>query len=912
MASKSMTSIPWDRAEKKHSQGSLNDEINRPGPLHAKILEAHLSDYLEILIRRRWIVIACFIAIVGITTVVSFKITPQYEATAQIILGEQPTLMNPMGDGPEKMSNKNLLYKTQVNLLTSRTLVRRVIDELGLENVLAQDSDSEALKPLAQANGPEASNEAQKMATSIEKTGNALRAQVVNWYLRHLTVTPVEDSSLVDISFRGPDAVLTKSIVNKHAEAAIENTVHQHQSQAKDALDWLKAQIEAQKKEVRLSQRAIYDFKKKNNVLSLEDSQIIFSQEMQELNSALTSAKSERLKKQAIYLQLNDFLRDHKDVMLIPEISNYPIIQNLRNQLTDLKSMQIKMGTKYGPKHPKMMELKNGITQLKNEILKESKRLQKTIKADLERAGAIEKSIEISLNKQKQIAMSLGERAIEYDVLKQQAESSQDIYDFLLKQSEELGLASAISSSNMRIVDKAEVPGMPVSPNIRFNILIATFFSLFAGAALAFFVEYLDNTVKEPIDVAIHLGLPVLGMIPFQKILQEENHKLLESETTKNSPADTDIVNKSLYRISHRLPEELRRPADGLFGRVLMVESVTMAEGKSTVVSRIAENLAIAGMRVLMVDCDFKRQSLDKIFKVSNGGGLGESIYRIMSHHLESGTLNNYSVDDLFFLIAMKKMSGRLMVKNEDQLFRVTFQHGALLHIQCENSPENNRIGAMLLKGGFITKDQLDDALERNKRTGQPIGYILVNSGYINRDNLRGPLRLQMEEYIQKIYSWKNGFFAFKPEVMPIYENEKIFYEEDYGPLINNLGRIESSKFIDKELFSHIVVIKRKHLYLLPAGGSYKFMGLMNQNLMRKILEKLKLHFDVILIDTPPLDTASGIESLFPLIDGMVLVIKAGHLSVKILDSAIGNLPQDKIIGTILNQTKHEFQLYYY
>ena len=147
---------------------------------------------------------------------------------------------------------------------------------------------------------------------------------------------------------------------------------------------------------------------------------------------------------------------------------------------------------------------------------------------------------------------------------------------------------------------------------------------------------------------------------------------------------------------------------------------------------------------------------------------------------------------------------------------------------------------------------------------------------------------------------------------MPIYENEKIFYEEDYGQLINNLGRIESSRFIDKELFSHIVVIKRKHLYLLPAGGSYKFMGIMNQVLMRKIIEKIKLHFDVILIDTPPLDTASGIESMFPLIDGMVLVIKAGQLSVKILNTAFSNLPQDKIIGTVLNQTKNEFKPYYY
>jgi Mrp family chromosome partitioning ATPase len=98
----------------------------------------------------------------------------------------------------------------------------------------------------------------------------------------------------------------------------------------------------------------------------------------------------------------------------------------------------------------------------------------------------------------------------------------------------------------------------------------------------------------------------------------------------------------------------------------------------------------------------------------------------------------------------------------------------------------------------------------------------------------------------------------------------------------------------------------------LPAGKSYKLIGALNQILMKKIFEKLKHHFDVLLIDTPPLDAASGIESLFPLSDGIILVVKAGNLSVKMLNGALNHLPEEKIIGAILNQAKINPQPYYY
>jgi Mrp family chromosome partitioning ATPase len=350
----------------------------------------------------------------------------------------------------------------------------------------------------------------------------------------------------------------------------------------------------------------------------------------------------------------------------------------------------------------------------------------------------------------------------------------------------------------------------------------------------------------------------------------------------------------------------------GLLGNVLLVESVTENEGKTTVVSWIASNLVEAGMRVLLVDYDFNRHSLAKLFNVDQQVGLANAINRIADHDLIAGSLKDYSIDDLFFLTSIHKLSGNLAVENEEQAFNVHFQNGVLLYIRNLNSPESSRIGTMLLNGGFITESQLSDALNRHQRTGQPLGYILVNAGYLGRDKLRGPLRLQTEEYIQKIFSWKKGRFNFKPHVAAIYENEKIIFDEDYTPMINKLGRFEGSKLIDKEVLSKIKSLEKDNLYVLPAGRSNTAIGSMNQAVVKKIFEKLRHQFDVVLVDTPPLDAATGVESIFSFADGIMLVIKAGHLSIKVINGAIDHMPEGKLIGAVINQAALKSKNYYY
>jgi uncharacterized protein involved in exopolysaccharide biosynthesis/Mrp family chromosome partitioning ATPase len=874
------------------------------------VLETHLSDYLEILWRRKWIVIIFFLFIVIGVTIYSLMATPQYKATAKILLGGQPSLMNPLGETDERLPERIQDFKAQVNLLRNRTLARHVIKDLAIDEAYIDRNASSLKRVIARLWKND--NEKKQNTEPLHKEGqkHVSAAKILQWYLSHLEIAPISDSSLVDVSFIGSNAQFVTKIANTHARYAIRANIERRQSLAMEALDWLKQQIESQEREVELSRMAIYDFKKKNNVLSLEENQIVFSQELQELNSSLAEAKSNRITKQAVYDQLKNIRNNRQNVLLMPEISNYPVIQQLRTQLVDLKSKKIEMGTKYGKKHPKMIELIDGIEQIEREIASETDRLIQAIEAEMRRALTIENSLEHTLDKQKQVAMTLGQRAIEYEVLNQQAQSAQDVYDFLLKQSEELGLSSAINTSNMRIVDQAEIPVEPIRPRLVFNLLIAIVSALFFGTAAAFFMDYFDNTVNTPMEASVKLGLPVIGMIPYHKAFQKVNSKdgLLADVST---PSKKELT-PSLYHISNRLPNEMRTPAEGLFGRVLMVESVTMQEGKTTIISRIGANLAEAGLNVLLVDCDFQRPSLEKTYHITQNGGLGAAVNQIMAHQITTGSLADYSMDDLFFLIALHKQSGQLMVSNDDDQLAVHFQNGVLVHIQSNYSLEHNRIGNMLLNGGFISQPQLTDALRRHQRTGQPIGYILVNAGYLGREKLRGPLRLQIEEYLQKIFSWKEGQFDFKPGAVSIYDNARIFFEEDYSPIINTLNRTASSKFMEKNLYTHIVNVWNQNLFLLPAGSSYRLIGSLNQVLMKKILEKLRQRFDIVLIDTPPLDAASGIESIVQLADGIVLVIKAGHLRLKILKGAIQHLPSDKIIGAILNQVHIKPRNYYY
>jgi Mrp family chromosome partitioning ATPase len=348
----------------------------------------------------------------------------------------------------------------------------------------------------------------------------------------------------------------------------------------------------------------------------------------------------------------------------------------------------------------------------------------------------------------------------------------------------------------------------------------------------------------------------------------------------------------------------------------MMIESATAGEGKTTVATHFARNLTRTGLRVLMVDCDFQRPMLHRLFGLKKkDGGLARALSRVLSDKISSGSLEHFSMADIFFLINLRKQNGRLTIRDQSKTQTMTayFQDGRFLHLHNHNNPPANLLGNMLLTGGFITEDQLQDAMERNKRTGQPLGYILMNAGYISRDKLRGPLGLQTEENLQKLFSWKEGSFAFGNGKLSTYDKERILFGDDYAAAIASLGRLEGYSLLENEIFANITNGQVENLYVLPTGAtSIKPIGQVNVALLSKFLEILKQRFDIILLDCPPLDAAAGNATLFQLADGIIFVIKAGHLSIKILNEAKAGIPEDKLIGAVLNQVKRKGMYYYY
>jgi len=203
--------------------------------------------------------------------------------------------------------------------------------------------------------------------------------------------------------------------------------------------------------------------------------------------------------------------------------------------------------------------------------------------------------------------------------------------------SEELG---SLRASNISVVDPAEVPETPFSPDKKQNLILALLFGLFGGVGLCFLLEYLDNTVKGPEEVEKLTGLPSLGVIPFleqedshgrgrrySEYESEEHKKALSSEETKPKMKDIELVNHLYPRLP--ISDDYRTVRTSILlshaespPKVIAFTSSLPVEGKSSTLVNIAVAFAQLDKKVLVIDSDIRKPRLHRIFKLGNIGGL--------------------------------------------------------------------------------------------------------------------------------------------------------------------------------------------------------------------------------------------------------------------------------------------------
>ncbi|MBW2149272.1 MAG: GumC family protein [Deltaproteobacteria bacterium] len=485
--------------------------------------EVHLRDYFRVLRKRQGIIITCLVVITAVTAIFTFHMTPVYRATAMLLIEKENPNVVSFQEVMAVDASGTDFYQTQYQIIKSRSIAKAVIDLSDLRNseeFNPEDRDS-LLGRVSQTFSSYLSlifSSASKMLETEAFPGQgddlAWEEALVDEVVKRIKTEPVRNSRMVKVHFDAADRVLAARAANAVARAYIDFNLDLKMNVSQQASDWLNRKIDEQRKQLELSEQALQAYKEKHNIISMEDRQNITINKLSELNLALMRAENRRMEANARYRQVQEAMRSGS-LDAAPELMSNPVIQSLLSSEARLLQSMAELSRKYGERHPRMIGAREELKAIKQRLQGEVRRIASALKKEYQISMARERSLHNALEEQKLQSQKLYQDAIQLGVLRREVESNQQIYDMLLKRLKETDLSmDSMRFSNVQIVDRAEVPLKPIKPRKKLNLLLSLIFGLFSGIGLAFFVEYLDNTIKTPEDVMQHLGLMVLAVVP--------------------------------------------------------------------------------------------------------------------------------------------------------------------------------------------------------------------------------------------------------------------------------------------------------------------------------------------------------------------------------------------------------------
>ncbi len=582
--------------------------------------EVHLLDYVRILSKRRWTAVTAFLVIFGSGMLYTFTTTPLYEARAQVLIENE----NPNVVKFEEVYDQNKLtndyYQTQYRILQSRLIARRVLDaeKLWKHPLFAGTGESSgiSLNPIVWVGGTvkfvKGLFAAEKPKAAPDAVETAAQSRTVDTFLGRLTIAPVRNSRLVEVKYESPDPRLSAQVANGVANQYIEQNLEFKFMATKEATDFLSQRMGEQRKVLEQSELALQKYREATDSVSLEDKQNIVIQRLADLNSAVTKARTERIQKEAAWNQIRAIQNDRATLDTHPLILTNTFIQTLKSELAGLQQQQAQLSEKLGERHPDMLKVRSAVANAEAKLQAEAAKVVQAMRNDYESALAQERSLTMALDQQKQEALTLNRQSIQYGVLRRDATSNQQMFEGLLQRAKETGIEGELKASNIRIVDKAEIPRSPSKPNTANSFLLALFAGSLFGVGLAFFFEYLDSRIKAPEEIKAHLGLPFLGLIP-----------ALDPQALAAGPP---LVSNGL---PHHFAEAFRTIRTNVIfssahsgSKSIVVTSTAPGEGKTLVSANLALSLAMAGQRVLLIDADMRRPKVHELFGLTQEPGL--------------------------------------------------------------------------------------------------------------------------------------------------------------------------------------------------------------------------------------------------------------------------------------------------
>lgn len=567
--------------------------------------EIDLRELWQIIVKRRGTIILFTLLVMVAVITGSFLLTPIYRASLTLQIDREDIKIVKIEEvAPvETSSSGQDYYQTQYELLKSRTLAERVINQLGLAELPTPPSLIGEIKQWTMSWLPQTSQ------TDRTSSDSARMENTIQGFLASLSVEPVRNSRLVKLHYHSPDAKLATTILNTLVTHYININMERRFDASTYARNFLQERLQQVKLKLEDSERQLVGFARKEQIVNVDDKQNIVSQSLTTTSAALTQAEAKRAAAEANYRQMLN-VKNHG----LTQILDNKSIQALKETKAKLEAQYQNDLSIYKPAYPTMVQLRGQINKIDTLINQEVDNIRSAITSNYNASKSEEALLRSRMEQIKQEVLALQDRSIQFNILRREVDTNRQLYDGLLQRFKEVGVAAGIGTNNIAVVDEAKEPIFPYKPNIKLNALIALALGLLGGIGLAFLFERLDDTFKRPEDLEKLLSLPVLGVIPLTRQMNSDGRPI--------ALVGHDDPRSAFAEAYRSVRTALQFATISGIPRLLTITSAMAGEGKSTTVLSLAIQFAQAGKRTLLIESDLRKPSLHRSLDLDNQIGL--------------------------------------------------------------------------------------------------------------------------------------------------------------------------------------------------------------------------------------------------------------------------------------------------
>ncbi|AHF94855.1 hypothetical protein OPIT5_28500 [Opitutaceae bacterium TAV5] len=549
-------------------------------------------------IRERWIVSTSLATLVCVLLGVWLLKQPKvFQASATLLVGRiEKVLGNEITnvvDDSVGGSKNDPAFDTHLAQITSREMIQRVVASFKPEE------KARILAPWLDKDAPPLSD-------------SQTDARLASLIADNVGVVRQGSTFLVRVSYKHREPAVAALVATRFTECYIVYLMDRNTSSNDSAISFLREQTEDLRKKAEASERALQAYREKTRMVSLEESQNIVVDRMKAISSALTEAQVARFAINARLQQAESIISKNSDPLELASVTEFSSLASVQSQLDGLIAKKAVMSEKYGRRHPAMVEQERSIQaleKLRGDLVRAA---LSTLRNQREKAVENERQLQEKLADAEKASLGLDRLAVEYNVLRREAETNRATYTQVLGRLNETSLTAQLGNSNIKISERAQIPTFPIEPDPKKIFRALGFLGLLIIIGYPVGMELIFNRVKTWTDVERYIGLPLLSEFPVLKKLPDDklNHLVLQ-----DTDPDAGEIIQTLYS-QLRLNSRLDAP------KTLIVTSTVPGEGKSFVASNLATAFAAHGMRTLIIDGDLRRPVQHRLAGAPNTHGL--------------------------------------------------------------------------------------------------------------------------------------------------------------------------------------------------------------------------------------------------------------------------------------------------